>query len=80
MLTNASVNYTLEALRFFVPLRMTFVYLFLLFPYTFLLAFSAGGRKGMPSIIGRTCVFDAKIYKIVDALFNVSAYVEWNKK
>ncbi|MGB2863556.1 MAG: hypothetical protein WBC05_09555, partial [Sedimentisphaerales bacterium] len=31
-------------------------------------------------IIGRTCAFDAKIYKNVDAIFAVSPCVVWNKK
>ena len=41
---------------------------------------SPGGRKGTPPIIGRTCVFDAKIYKNVDAIINVSPCAVWNKK
>jgi len=43
-------------------------------------AFSAGGRKGAPPIIGRTCAFDAKIYKNVDGILAVSLCVVWNKK
>jgi len=53
---------------------------FRLFTFTFLLAFSAGDRKGAPPTIGRTCAFDAKIYKIVDTIFAVSLCVVWNKK
>jgi hypothetical protein len=53
---------------------------FYLFPFTFLLAFSAGGRKGAPPIIEPTCAFDAKIYKNVDGIFDVSPCVVWNKK
>ena len=37
-------------------------------------------QKNNASIIGATCAFDAKIYKIVDAIFAVSPYVVWNKK
>jgi len=37
-------------------------------------------RKQSPPIIGATCAFDAKIYKIVDSLFDVSHYLEWDKK
>jgi hypothetical protein len=33
-----------------------------------------------PPIIGRTCAFDAKIYKNVDTIFAVSPCVVWNKK
>jgi len=40
----------------------------------------AGGRKRRASIIGATCAFDAKIYKIVDTIIAVSSYVVWNKK
>jgi hypothetical protein len=40
----------------------------------------AGGKKRLPPIIERTCVFDAKIYKNVDGIFNVSACWEGNKK
>ena len=42
--------------------------------------FPAGGRKRRPPIIEPTCVFDAKIYKIVDTIFNVSLCAVWNKK
>jgi hypothetical protein len=38
------------------------------------------GEKNSPPIIGATCAFDAKIYKIVDNVFGVSPCVEWNKK
>jgi hypothetical protein len=41
---------------------------------------SAQGRKGSSPTIGRVCAFDAKIYKIVDGVFDVSACVEGNKK
>ena len=34
----------------------------------------------MPPIIGATCAFDAKIYKNVDGIFDVSACEEGNKK
>jgi hypothetical protein len=44
------------------------------------LSLSAGGRKGSPPIIGRTCGFDAKIYKNVGGDFDVSACGEGNKK
>ena len=37
-------------------------------------------KKQRLPIIGRTCVFDAKIYKNVDTIFAVSAYIIWNKK
>jgi hypothetical protein len=47
--------------------------------FTFLPAFSAGAEKARP-IIGRTCTFDAKIYKIVDGIFAVSACAARNKK
>jgi len=50
------------------------------FPFTFLLAFTAGGRKGTPPIIEPTCAFDAKIYKNVDAIYAVSPCLIWNKK
>jgi hypothetical protein len=42
--------------------------------------FLTGGQKTTAPIIGRTCAFDAKIYKIVDTIFAVSAYAVWNKK
>jgi len=38
------------------------------------------GAKKQPPIIGATCAFDAKIYKNVDGVFDVSACVEGNKK
>jgi hypothetical protein len=44
------------------------------------LSLSAGGRKGSPPIIGRTCGFDAKIYKNVGGIFAVSACCGRNKK
>jgi hypothetical protein len=34
----------------------------------------------LPSTIGATCTFDAKKYKIVDAIFAASLCVVWNKK
>jgi hypothetical protein len=34
----------------------------------------------MPPIIGATCVFDAKIYNIVDDVFAVSLCIVGNKK
>jgi hypothetical protein len=39
----------------------------------------SAGRKSSPPIIGATCAFDAKIYKIVDSLFAVSLCMVWNK-
>ena len=36
--------------------------------------------KSSASIIGATCAFDAKIYKIVDGIFNVSSCGGVNKK
>jgi hypothetical protein len=41
---------------------------------------SCRGRKGSPPTIGRVCAFDAKIYKNVDWIFDVSACEEGNKK
>jgi hypothetical protein len=38
------------------------------------------GAEGAPPIIGATCAFDAKFYKIVDGIFSVNAYWEGNKK
>ena len=52
---------------------------FCLFTFTFLLAFWPGAKK-RPPIIGRTCAFDAKIYKNVDAVFPVSDCGGGNKK
>jgi hypothetical protein len=46
-------------------------------PYRLLFA---EGKKRQPPIIGRTCAFDAKIYKIVDGIFGLSACGEGNKK
>jgi hypothetical protein len=37
-------------------------------------------RKNSASIIGATCAFDAKIYKNVDGIFAVSAFLKRNKK
>jgi hypothetical protein len=36
--------------------------------------------KRRPPIIGRTCAFDAKIYKNVGGVFAVSAFEKKNKK
>ena len=36
--------------------------------------------KNKPHIIGATCTFDAKIYKIVGGVFAVSALLVWSKK
>jgi hypothetical protein len=44
------------------------------------LAVGSAGRKLTPPIIGATCAFDAKIYKIVDSLFAVSPCLEGNNK
>jgi hypothetical protein len=38
------------------------------------------GEKNSPPIIGATCAFDAKIYKIVDNVFAISPCVVRNKK
>jgi hypothetical protein len=38
------------------------------------------GTMGALSIIGPTCAFESKIYKIVDSIFAVSLCVIWNKK
>ena len=38
------------------------------------------GRKALPPIIGRTCTFDAKIYKNVGGIFLVSLYPIRKKK
>ena len=43
------------------------------------LSFSAPAKR-RPPILGRTCAFDAKIYKNVDAIFIVSLCLVWNKK
>jgi hypothetical protein len=42
--------------------------------------FPAPAEKKRPPIIGRTCTFDAKIYKNVDSIFDISPCVIWNKK
>jgi hypothetical protein len=39
-----------------------------------------GRAKIIAPIIGATCAFDAKIYKIVDSIFAVSLCLVWNKK
>ena len=52
------------------PLQAFAFYLFIFFP----------GQKKQPSIIGRVFAFDAKIYKNVGGIFNVSSCQEWNKK
>ena len=41
--------------------------------FTFLLTAFRRGQKKQPPIIGATCAFDAKIYKNVDGIFNVSS-------
>ena len=78
VLTNVSVNYLTEALRFFASLRFSQNdnYLFLPFPFYLFTCLPAGGRKGAPPIIGATCAFDAKIYKNVDAVLAVSPCLE----
>jgi hypothetical protein len=43
-------------------------------------AFRPGGRKGAPPIIGWVCVFDAKFYKIVGGIFDVTCCWIRNKK
>jgi hypothetical protein len=48
--------------------------------FVFLLAAFGRRPKSSASIIGATCAFDAKIYKIVDGNFNVSSCGKWNKK
>jgi len=40
----------------------------------------AGGEKNNAPTIGRTCAFDAKIYKIVDTILAVSLCLVWDKK
>ncbi|HCO93707.1 MAG TPA: hypothetical protein DIU00_07120 [Phycisphaerales bacterium] len=37
-------------------------------------------KKRRAPIIGATCGFDAKIYKIVDGFFDVNPCLIWNKK
>jgi hypothetical protein len=37
-------------------------------------------KKQRPPTIRAACAFDAKIYKIVDDIFNVSPCLVWNKK
>jgi hypothetical protein len=37
-------------------------------------------KKQRLPIIGRTCAFDAKIYKIVGGIFVVSLCMVWDKK
>ena len=53
---------------------------FAFFTFTFLLAALGLRLKSSASIIERTCAFDAKIYKIVDGIVNVSACGGWNNK
>jgi hypothetical protein len=50
--------------------------------FRYYLGFPFFGRaaKHAPPIIGATCGFDAKIYKIVGGIFAVSACGEGNKK
>jgi len=59
---------------------MTFGCLFYFLILPFYLPFRPGAEKRRPPIIGATCAFDAKIYKNVDAIFDVSLYMTWNKK
>ena len=47
--------------------------------FQFSIVFWPGAERRAP-IIGRVCAFDAKIYKNVDVIFNVSACEEGNKK
>ena len=82
MLTNASVNYPHYVSRFFAPLHSTQNDIWMSFFSFFLLPFYLpfGRRpKRRPPIIERTCAFDAKIYKIVDAFLAVSPCVAWSK-
>jgi len=51
-----------------------------LFSFAFLLAFFCRRQKKPPPIIGATCRFDVKIYKIVDGVFDVSLCFTRNKK
>jgi len=48
--------------------------------YLFTCSFLPGGKKAAPPTIGRTCAFDAKIYKIVDGVIDVSACGGGDKK
>jgi len=48
-------------------------------PFSFFLAFRPEA-KSSASIIGATCTFDAKNYKIVDGFFDVSAFMSWDNK
>jgi hypothetical protein len=48
--------------------------------FTFLLAPFGLRRKSSASIIGRVCAFDAKIYKNVGGVFDVSSGRTGNKK
>jgi len=49
-------------------------------PFVFLLVFRPEGKKSSAPIIGATCAFDAKIYKIVGGVFDVSSGRTGNKK
>jgi len=59
---------------------MTVGCIFLPFSFYLFTCLIGRGPKRRAPIIGATCAFDAKIYKIVDALFAVSLCVVWNKK
>jgi hypothetical protein len=67
--------------RVSIPVAELFVFCcfaFLLLP--FYLLFLPEAKKSSASIIGATCGFDAKIYKIVGGIFNVSACGTGDKK
>jgi len=49
-------------------------------PFSFSLASFRRRQKSSASIIGATCAFDAKIYKNIGGIFDVSACGEGNKK
>jgi hypothetical protein len=55
----------------------TLIFAFFLLPFYLRLLAEA---KSSASIIGATCVFDAKKYKTVDAVLAVSPCLIWNKK
>jgi hypothetical protein len=50
-----------------------------LFQFSILNCFLPGAKK-QPPIIGATCAFDAKIYKIVGGIFDVTSCCTGNKK
>jgi hypothetical protein len=87
--SNALIGYAHLALRFFASLRSgqndNAVLTYSLFGRAvsgcglLSLAVGSAGRISSPPIIGATCVFDAKIYKIVDSFFDVSPCFVWNK-